>query len=115
MERILIASKFSQIQKIVQQLEGFVVVGFTNNKENITPMLEQYEPNTLFIVDGLSGGGDVIDIMIQAKLTYHDLKIIFATGEVDKSNMLALDPLAKLNDYCIYDIYTSTRYNVKMI
>lgn len=115
MERILIASKFSQIQKIAQQLEGFVVVGFTNNKENITPMLEQYEPNTLFVVDGLSGDGDVIDIMIQAKLTYHDLKIIFATGEVDKSNMLALDPLAKLTDYGIYDIYTSTRYNAKMI
>ena len=115
MEKILIASKFNQIQKIVQHINEFVVVGNTDNKEEILPLLEQVNPDTLLVVDGLSGTGDVIDIMIKAKIKYHSLRIIFATGEIDTDNMLVLDPLSKLTDYEIYDIYTSSRYNAQMV
>lgn len=115
MKRVLIASNFTQIKQIIEKINGYTVAGMLNIKQNIIPAIERFKPDILLVVDGLSGEGDIVDIMIKAKMNNQDLKIAFATGEIDMENMLLVDSLAKLTDFGIYDIYASSKFGRKTI
>lgn len=115
MGRLLIATKHEQIRNIVTQVGSYDICEIIGDKGLIADRVHRYNPETLFVIDGLSGEEDIIDVLIKVKLQKKELRIIFATGEIDMDNMLAVDSLARLTDYGIYDIYSTARLTKPLI
>ena len=115
MSRLLIASKHEKISGIISQIGNYDICEVFAEKGLIPEKVRTHNPEILFVIDGLNGEEDIIEILIRTKIQNKNLRIIFATAEIDIDNMIAVDPLAKLTDYGIYDIYSTRTLSKTLI
>lgn len=113
--KIVTATGFPVLNKTLASREEINVIGNCTFKSDIMSTIGELHPDILMVTDKISGDENLIQLLLDCKRTYPDLRILYFAGQISSKDMSRVDSLGTLVLLGIYDIDTSPKLNIDIV
>lgn len=114
-KHLVMATGQPQIDQIAQYFNGFEVDCIVEYRRDILNTCLEKRPDILVVSDNIGGTENLLNILIQTKHAYPDLRIIYFTSQLNPRDEVRRQMLSVLVEMGVYDILFDNRFSVDIL
>lgn len=113
--QILLATGYKELDKRIEQFEGYEFVGQINYKRELIEKALSLQPDTIIISDYLTGKDNLHELLVRLKKDAPSIRIIYITGKVQMNDVPRVMGLGNLVLLGVYPLIVEDKLTPKKI